>query len=62
MEQPTQAFTLAEGDRILLDDGTEVLVHRVRDGRVSLKIVEASERNALQQHWLPRMLGLAFQH
>ena len=58
MEHPLQTITLQEGDCIQLDDGTQVLVQRVKGDRVSLKVVETGDRR-LKQHWLPRMLGVS---
>ncbi|MNO54276.1 hypothetical protein D3C76_447420 [compost metagenome] len=54
-----QTLILQEGDRIKLEDGTEVLVLRVKGDRVSLKVLEVADEREQHEHWLPRMLRRA---
>lgn len=43
MQAFRQELILREGDRFVLADGTELIVRRIRAGRVSLGVVEQHE-------------------
>ncbi|AMO75509.1 MULTISPECIES: hypothetical protein [Pseudomonas] len=51
MQAFRQELILREGDRFVLDDGTELIVRRIRAGRVSLGVVEQREQ-AERHGWL----------
>ncbi|SDJ73811.1 hypothetical protein SAMN05216189_102234 [Pseudomonas delhiensis] len=44
MQTFRQELILREGDRLVLADGTELIVRRIRAGQVSLGVVEQHER------------------
>lgn len=52
MSHPVQEVVLREGDRLQLADGTELLVRRIANGRVTWEIHEAGEPRG-QSSWLP---------
>lgn len=52
MSHTVQEIVLREGDRLLLADGTELLVRRITSGRVSWEILEV-EAPRPRQAWLP---------
>jgi hypothetical protein len=61
MQQNDQVLVLEPGECLLLDDGTQICVQRVREGQVRLKIVDAEEarreRRGTWWNWLlPRAL------
>ncbi|MED5611231.1 MULTISPECIES: hypothetical protein [Pseudomonas] len=51
MQTFRQELILREGDRLVLADGTELIVRRIRSGRVSLGVVERHEP-AVRHGWL----------